>query len=157
MLRISDVLDQADPSTYVALTPQEIKEAWERHMLVTGFPPQPEQEPSPEQLGALRAKLRAGHPPAADFGIWGTFDRRHSRDRASMALVWVEGGGLQPRKLAGPASFEAWDLAWGVFTAAMLALGAAAPGALARYRTGVRDLNTLFPNLWGWSQEQTKP
>ena len=157
MLRIADVLDQADPSTYVALTPQEIKEAWERHTLVTGFPPQPEQEPSPEQLGALRAKLRAGHPPAADFGIWGTFDRRHSRDRASMALVWVEGGGLQPRKLAGPATFEAWDLAWGVFSAAMLALGAAAPGALARYRTGVRDMNTLFPSLWGWSQEQTKP
>ena len=31
----------------------------------------------------------------------------------------------------------------------MLALGAAAPGALARYRAGVRDLNTLYPDLWG--------
>ena len=31
----------------------------------------------------------------------------------------------------------------------MVALGAAAPGALGRYRTGVRDLNTLYPDLWG--------
>ena len=31
----------------------------------------------------------------------------------------------------------------------MLALGAAAPGALGRYRTGLRDLNTLYPDMWG--------
>ena len=147
--RLADVLDQSDPGTYVALSRQEVHAAMELHVAIMGARPQPEQEPSPEQLGALRAKLRAGDPPAVDFGIWGSHDRRHARDRQNMALVWIEGGGLQPRRLQGPATFEAWDLAWGVFAAAMLSLGAAAPGALARYRHGVRDLNTLYPELWG--------
>ena len=147
--RMSDVLDQSDPGTYVALTRDELKNAMDLYVRIMGARPQPEAEPSPEQLGALRAKLRSGEPPAVDFGIWGSHDRRHARDRQNMALVWIEGGGLQPRRLQGPATFEAWDLAWGVFTAAMLSLGAAAPGAMSRYRNGVRDLNTLFPDLWG--------
>ena len=145
--RMGDVLDQADPGTYIAFTPREVEAAWAAHSRATGFRPRPECEPSPEQLGALRAKLRAEEPPAVDFAVWGTHDRRHARDRQSMAMVWIEGGGLQPRRLLGPASFEAWDLSWGVFAAAMLSLGAAAPGALARYRDGVRDLNTLYPDL----------
>merc|ERR1712051_1134588 len=64
-------------------------------------------------------------------------------------MVWTKDNGLQHSRLMGPSSFEAWDLAWSVFTAAMLMLGAAAPGALSRYRAGVRDLNTLYPDLWG--------
>ena len=146
---MSDVLDQSDTSSYVALTAAELQQAWDTHVRVTGAVPQPECEPSPEQLGALRARLRTGEPPAADFAVWGTFDRRHAKDRASMALVWVEGGGLQPRRLHGPGSFATWDLSWGVFTAAMVSLSAASPGSLLRYRNGVRDLNTLYPDLWG--------
>ena len=147
--RFSDVLDQCDPGTFTAMSGPEVQAAWDLHVRVMGARPAPECEPSPEQLGALRAKLRNGDAPAVDFAIWGSFDRRHARDRQSTALVWLEGGGLQPRRLSGPSSFEAWDLSWGVYAAAMIALGAAAPGALARYRTGVRDLDLLCPGLWG--------
>merc|ERR1712051_1021012 len=101
------------PATYTARSPDELREARDTHIRATGYMPQPECEPSPEQLGALRARLRSGEPPAADFAVWGTFDRRHARDRQCMARVWVEGGGLQPRRLSGPASFDAWDLSWG--------------------------------------------
>ena len=155
--RMADVLDQSDPGTYVAMSRQELHAALELYVRIMGARPQPEADPSPEQLGALRAKLRSGEPPAVDFGIWGSHDRRHTRDLQNLALVWIEGGGLQPRRLMGPATFDAWDLAWGVFTAAMLSLGAAAPGALSRYRNGVRDLNTLYPDLWGWSRGLITP
>ena len=89
--KMSDVLDQTDPGTYVSLSRAELKAAMDLHIRIMGTRPQPEAEPSPEQLGALRTKLRAGEPPAVDFGIWGSFDRRHARDRQSMALVWIEG------------------------------------------------------------------
>ena len=63
-------------------------------------------------------------------------------------MVWVEGA-LQPRTLAGPSTFAAWDQHWAVFATAMLALGASAVGPLDRYRTGINDLQLLFPHLWG--------
>ena len=142
------MVDQGDPGTFSALTRSEVLEAWARHERVTGVRPRPEAEPSADQLGALRAKLAQGEAPAVDFAIWGPHDRRHARDRRSLAMVWVDGA-LQPRTLAGPSDVESWDRAWGVFATAMLALGAAAPGALAKYRDGVRDMALLYPTLWG--------
>ena len=87
--------------------------------------------------------------PAVDFAVWGPHDRRHARYLRSMALVWVEGGGLQPKTLTGPSGFESWDRSWAVFATAMLAWGAASPGALTRSRDGLRDLVVLYPQLWG--------
>ena len=71
-----------------------------------------------------------------------------------MGLVFVEGApgqpSLQPRTLHGPACFEAWEKHWAVFSTAMLALGASAPGPLSRYRDGIADLHVLYgPALWG--------
>ena len=146
--RMGDVVDQGDPGTFVALSRGEVLAAWARHERATGVRPRPEAEPSAEQLGALSTLLRQGGAPAVDFAVWGPHDRRHARDQRTLAMVWVDGA-LQPRTLAGPTSFEAWDRAWGVFAAAMISLGAAAPGALARYRDGIRDLILLYPTLWG--------
>ena len=109
--RQSDVLDQADTSLYASMSRVEVQAAWQCHARLTGMLPRAECEPSPEQLGALRAKLITGDPPAVDFAIWGPHDRRHQRDRRTMAMVWIDGA-LQPRPLAGPSSFEQWDLAW---------------------------------------------
>ena len=68
-------------------------------------------------------------------------------------MVWVEAApgqpALQPRMLTGPDSFEIWEKHWEVFVAAMLSLGASAPGPLGRYQAGIRDLHLLFPDLWG--------
>ena len=146
--RMGDVVDQGDPGVFTALTLAEVDAAWRTHARLTGLRPRPEAEPSPEQLGALRAKLALGEAPSVDFAIWGPHDRRRARDRRSMAMVWVDGA-LQPRTLTGPGSFEAWEMPWHVFAAAMLSLGAAAPGALGRYRDGVRELTLLYPSLWG--------
>ena len=48
-----------------------------------------------------------------DFALWGPHDRRHAKDRRSMALVWVEAASgqpaLQPRMLTGPGSYEMWE------------------------------------------------
>ena len=153
---MGDVVDQGDPGTFSALKPGEVVSAWQLHARLTGVKPRPESEPSVEQLGALRTKWQQGETPCVDFAIWGPHDRRHARDRCNLAMVWVDGA-LQPRTLAGPRDFDAWDRAWGVFASAMLSLGAAAPGALGRYRDGIRDLTLLYPSLWGSFLEPMRP
>ena len=149
-----DIIDQTHQGHFVPLSDQEVEQAWALHVRLTGLKPKPESEPSAEQLGALRAKLRAGEPPCVDFAVWGPFDRRHAKDRRSLGLVFVEAAPGQPtlqtRTLHGPSSFEVWERHWSVFSTAMLALGAAAPGPLGRYRDGISDLHVLYgPALWG--------
>ena len=149
-----DVVDQTHQGHFVPLSDSEVEDAWVMHVRLTGLRPRPEAEPSPEQLGALRALVRAGAAPFVDFAVWGPFDRRVAKDRRSMGLVFVESApgqpSLQPRALHGPSCFETWERHWAVFGTAMLALGAAAPGPLSRYRDGIADLHTLYgPALWG--------
>ena len=149
-----DVVDQTHQGHFVPLSDAEVEEAWSMHVRLTGLRPRPEAEPSPEQLGALRAMVRAGSAPSVDFAVWGPFDRRTAKDRRSMGLVFVESApgqpSLQPRTLHGPACFEAWERHWAVFSTAMLALGASAPGPLGRYRDGIADLHVLYGHsLWG--------
>ena len=146
--RMGDVLGHGDPGLFAAFTPDELQAAWLRHEQLTGVRPRPEREPSADQLGALRSRLAAGEAPGVDFSIWGPFDRRHARDRRTLAQVWVDGA-LQPRALAGPSSFDVWESAWAVFSTAMLCLGAAAPGPLGRYRDGLHDLTRVYPDAWG--------
>ena len=153
-LPMRDVIDQTHTGHFLPMSDEEVEEAWRMHARLTGLRPRPESEPSPEQLGALRTKIRAGEPPCVDFAVWGPFDRRHAKDRRSLGLVFVEAApgqpSLQPRTLHGPSSFEVWERHWAVYTTAMLALGAAAPGPLGRYRDGICDLHVLCgPALWG--------
>ena len=153
-LPMRDVIDQTHQGLFVLMSDGEVEEAWKMHARLTGLPPRPESEPSVEQLAALRTKLRAGEAPAVDFAVWGPFDRRHAKDRRTLGLVFVEAApgqpSLQPRTLHGPGCFSVWERHWGVFSTAMLALGACAPGPLQRYRDGIADLHTLYgPGLWG--------
>ena len=103
---MGDVVDQGDPGTFIAMAPGEVMAAWQHHERRMGVRPRPGAEPSAEQLGALRTKLAQGDAPAVDFAIWGPHDRRHARDRRSLAMVWVDGA-LQPRTLTDPGDFEA--------------------------------------------------
>ena len=148
-----DFVDQTHAGVFYPLSDDEVEDAWAVHFRMTGLKPRADSEPSPEQLGALRALLQSGGAPCVDFALWGPHDRRHAKDRRAMALVWVEAApgqpALQPRMLTGPDSYEIWVKHWEVFEAAMLSLAACAPGPLARYQTGIRDLHLVFPHLWG--------
>ena len=60
---MGDVLDQAYPGLFAAMSRAEVEDAWKTHVRLTGLRPRPEAEPSLDQFGALRAKLLAGDAP----------------------------------------------------------------------------------------------
>jgi len=117
-------------------------------VLATGCSPPEEHTPSSEQLAALRAVLNSGRVPYVDFAVWGPYGARVARFRKTEAAVFVAGE-LVTKRVDGPSSFDAWLVSWELFAVAMVSLGAARVGTLARYRNGVQQLVKLFPKMWG--------
>eukprot|EP00971_Amphidinium_carterae_P163487 3241901-Amphidinium_carterae.1 len=97
-----------------------------------GTRPQPYEEPSGEQLSALKALLDDDRAPYCDFAIWGPFGRRQGKLLRFQAQVFVYGE-LHTKMMAGPNTFEAWRPCWRVFRVAMILLQASLPGPLDEY------------------------
>ena len=57
-------------------------------------------------------------------------------------------GQWQIRRTRGPASLLEWRASWAVFANAMVMIGAASPGALAKYMRGIEMLPLRFPTSW---------
>ena len=54
----------------------------------------------PDQLAALRARMKAGMAPFCDFGIFGPYGRRMTKVMKFAADVWVDGA-LQKKMFRG--------------------------------------------------------
>ena len=78
-----------------------------------------------------------GHPIGA----------RIAKFRRAEATVFVAGE-FVTKAVEGPATPEARDQSWSLFSVAMVSLGAACLGYLNRYATGIHSLRQLFPNKW---------
>jgi len=119
-----------------------------RYLAITGAPPPEEYLPTGEQLAALKALLDSGRVPFVDFAVWSPLGPRMAKFRKLEATAFVAGE-FVTKSLDGPSSFAAWEQSWGLFSVAMVSLGAATPGSLQTYLAGMRNLVRLFPTKWG--------
>ena len=74
-----------------------IRVDWSHNLLANfdesnGGLPQPQEEPTGEQLSALAEVLRGDAAPYCDFAVWGPYGRRQARMLRFTAQVWVGGG-----------------------------------------------------------------
>ena len=145
--RICEVLDQSIRAIVQTLPPDKVTKYRQRYKAVVGFDPPPAERPTPEQLTALLAVLRACRAPYADFGVFGPFGNRILRSQRSAGQVFVQGV-LQNRTFSGPDSYEAWLHCWAIFVVSMISLGYTSLGALNFYASGIKELNTLYPDKW---------
>ena len=114
-----------------------------------GGEPLPHEEPTGDQLQALREVLRSDKAPYADFGVWGPYGRRQSKLLKFQAMVFV-GGSLQQKQLTGPHNFVSWRRCWCVFRTAMVLLRGSKPGPLDAYEENIRSLAEVFGDThWG--------
>ena len=147
---ISAVLDQGDPEQYEHLDVAKQASLADQFYTTTGGPFPRDLEPTPEQLGALLAKLAKDDAPYADFAVFCPYGRRLARHRLFEAQVYVDGE-LRTKKFVGPVDFKAWEACWSLFSNAMIAVRAASPATLAAYKRGMQDLIEQYPgdNYWG--------
>ena len=148
MIPLRDFLDQKLKASIKPLTWDELKECRARQEKASGGVKPPEEyKPSAEQLACLRAVLRAGRIPYADFAVFNAFGGRLANFAITEGQVWRDGV-LVTQRVSGPESFEAWKFAWGLFTGSMVSLAAASLGSLKLYANGYKKLLKLFPNSW---------
>ena len=104
-LKNSQVLDQGDDGEFWVES-EDVKARWlEAHRGATGCLPQPEEEPSLEQLSALARRIcQQDGAPYTDFGVFVPFGQRALR--ASWYRTYIHTPeGFTAKELPGPASF----------------------------------------------------
>ena len=143
MLKSSAYLDQSSEATFPLLPPDEVRALRMKYFDLFGEHPANHARPTDEQLSALKARLDSGRVPFVDFAVFGPFDDHEAKLRKFTDQVFV-GGVLQTRLLHGPSSFADWCACYEVYKSAMVMIGAARPGVLAKYAEGIRQLWTTY-------------
>ena len=116
-LKFTQVLDQGDDGEFEVLNEEDKMGLLQKFINTTGALPEEEEEPTIEQLSALRKKLSLGKPPYCDFGVFVPFGRKALR--ASKYRTWIP---TLSKELPGPANFTQWRACYRVFTTAMIML-----------------------------------
>ena len=115
----------------------------------TGGAPLAQEEPTGDQLQALREVIQVDKAPYTDFAVWGPFGRRQAKVLKYTAMVWV-GNELVSRQLSGPSCFITWRRCWRVFRTAMILIKASRPGPLDEHEEKIRTLAEFVgESNWG--------
>jgi len=110
---ISAVLDQGDHEQFEYLDVAKQAELADQFYATTGGPFPRDKVPTPEQLGALIAKLAKDDAPYADFTIFCPYGRRLARHRQFEAQVYVDGE-LKSKRFVGPQDCKSWNSCWDI-------------------------------------------
>ena len=78
-MKFTQVLDQGDDGEFEVLNEDDKLLLLQKYINTTGSMPEEEEEPTIEQLSALKKKLSLGKPPYADFGVFVPFGRKALR------------------------------------------------------------------------------
>ena len=147
-LKMTQVLDQGDDTEFT-VEPESMRATWtQRVVALTGGYPQPEEEPTLEQLSALyRRTAIQDMGPYADFGVFVPF--RSKALKASKFRTYVlTADGYVTKELQGPANFTQWKACYKVYMMALLMLNIADQAVLHAYEAFVEKLVRSYPSAW---------
>ena len=85
-----------------------------------GQRPQPNQEPSIEQLSGLKALVDGGQCPYADFAIFQPYAARIMKRIKFSGLVITKSGALSQAEIYGPPDLDSWRSSYDVWANAMI-------------------------------------
>ena len=147
-LKMSQVLDQGEDTEFT-VEPESMRASWiQRVMAITGGYPQPEEEPTLEQLSALyqRTSIR-DMGPYADFGVFVPFGSKALKASKFRTYV-LTAEGYTTKELQGPANFIQWKACFKVYAMALLMLNIADQAVLHAYEAFVERLVRSYPTAW---------
>eukprot|EP00435_Cladocopium_sp_Y103_P014882 s5939_g3.t1 len=125
---------------------------------IKGGPVRPENEPSPDQIAAMRVRvLELGLHPYADFAIFVNFQGRFSKSLKFLNHVLQPDGTFKAVEVPGPPNFDAWSQSWKVYVNTLLTLEVevntakvpvVSPAATEEYHDMFRELVKNYPEAW---------
>ena len=147
-LKMTQVLDQGDETEFT-VEPESMRSTWiQRVIAITGGYPQPEEEPTLEQLSAMYKRTAIQDMcPYADFGVFVPFGSRALKASRFRTYV-LTSEGYVTKELAGPANFTQWKACFKVYGMALMMLNIADQAVLHAYEAFVEKLVRSYPTAW---------
>ena len=160
-IKLSQYISLELNGTAVPMDRKGIKDAEDSNKARLGILPLDSMMPSEEQLSCLKHVLDHDITPYVDFALWGPFNRRFVRRKATLLSYTpdVDTGTWKPSHvLPGPATFESWHNSWLVFRTAMIMLCGADTQRLDQYASFIRTLFETYSAKCWWliSQADTR-
>ena len=149
VIKISDFLDQGDSTEIEVASPAQVKiwqENWRKFAL---GPPLSEENPIPDQLSVLNARVNLHDgSPAVDFAIWTPYARKTGRASKFTAFLPQPDGTWISREVPGPSNLSGWKYCWRVFRCAAIMLDMIPETALMEYQRTMERLVADWPECW---------
>ncbi len=148
-LKLSNVLDQMDDSEFV-VEPEETRQKWLKgYKDVTGGYPLEEEEPTLEQVSALKKKVDSGLAPFADFSVFVPYGKKAMKAAKYRSYqLDPSTGGYTVKELPGPSAFGMWLLSFRVYKVALVMLDLVDYTTLNRYENHMERLARIYAGAW---------
>ena len=159
-VKVANHADQLDDTELELISTEDLDQCYRNFKEVTGSDPQPEADPSAEQITVMKSKVVIrGESPYADFSVLTPFGRRVQKQMKARNFLLQPGGSWKTFEIPGPPSFEAWKACWRVYRTILLMLkyepnaaGISYPvinvAALEEYLDKISELHQEFPECW---------
>ena len=145
-LKMSSIASQVDDSEFDMAPEAELMRCFKRYESVFGKGERPEQdqEPTPEQVSAVRCILERGSPPFVDFAVFGPHGHRIMKKVRLSGVNIGRDGQLQTVELYGPPNIIMWEASFNVLMNTLVMLDAVDLGALVTYKQHIVKLHDRY-------------
>jgi len=156
MVAYEATVDQSDRKSEVPmLDAVDIQKAYDEYNKKMGsgmagaepVVPHPDEEPTGEQLTALKAVATSGAAIYADFAIWKPHANRLKKAILFQGLHIDSSGKVAIAEIKGPASFEEWEACWKIFRVAAIMLSLLSPAASDGYHDHIKRLHMRYGHM----------
>lgn len=148
-LKLSAVVDQTLDAEVQPLGTQEINDMYSTYRTRYGDDPNPDCEPTADQLSAVRQLVASGNNPYIDYAVYGPHGLRLLRKLTFAAFALNSMGEWSRRELPGPPDIEAWFQIFRCMRTTFLLLETVTAERLDNYCEHVRSLAARFgPECW---------
>ena len=143
-IKLSTILDPTCDAEVIPMDPARLKQLHRDYIKARGASPKHDIEPTDDQVSALFQVTSEGHPPYADFSIFGKFGKRMLAKLQFTAWTLLPDGAWVRKELPGPPDLSAWWNSWRVLRTALLLLQQVSPEVLDQYGDLIRDLSEQY-------------
>eukprot|EP00439_Symbiodinium_sp_Y106_P080976 s652_g19.t2 len=147
-IKMNGVLDQGDDSEFTLDDTKDTMKAYERYVNLMGGPPTPEQEPTAEQLSAMRRRVETLQlSPYADFAVW-VFAKKNLKALKLKTWTMPQDGSVVAKDPPGPPDHTAWLNSFRVYKTALLMLGIMSLYVLQAYEEFIEKVTKRYVGAW---------
>lgn len=159
-IKLAVHLDQMDDNEVEIITRADLEDCYRQYRDVTGSDPQPDADPTSEQVTGMRSKIiDRGESPYADFSVLVPYGKELQKQMKARSWLLQEDGSWKSVDVPGPPSYTAWLKCWRVYRTLLLMLKhpAVAPAvpkpvvtiaALEEYADKIYELVSEFPECY---------